>query len=97
MSFTDETLTCKDCGKEFTFTADEQAFYQEKGFENKPGRCKECRIAKKNAGRFDRKETEITCSSCGKKDTVPFEPRDPDNVLCKDCFRAQKDEQKDAA
>ena len=43
----DETIVCKDCGKEFIFTAGEQAFYEEKGF-NKPVRCKECREAKKN-------------------------------------------------
>ena len=49
MEYTDKTLTCKDCGAEFTFTAGEQAFYAEKGFENAPTRCKACRIAKKNA------------------------------------------------
>lgn len=43
----DETIVCKDCGKEFIFTVGEQQFYAEKGFENKPVRCKECRMAKK--------------------------------------------------
>ena len=33
MEFQDRTLVCKDCGKEFTFTAGEQEFYKEKGFE----------------------------------------------------------------
>ena len=42
----DITIICKDCGKEFTFTAGEQVFYDEKGF-SKPVRCKECRDAKK--------------------------------------------------
>ena len=32
--YQDETLTCRDCGKEFVFTASEQAFYAEKGFQN---------------------------------------------------------------
>lgn len=45
----DETIVCKDCGKEFVFTVGEQQFYAEKGFQNKPVRCKECRIAKKQA------------------------------------------------
>ena len=49
MEYTDKTLTFKDCGAEFTFTAGEQAFYAEKGFENEPTRCKACRIAKNNA------------------------------------------------
>ena len=51
MEYTDKTLTCKDCGAEFVFTAGEQQFYAEKGFENDPIRCKECRIAKKKARR----------------------------------------------
>ena len=43
----DEKIICKDCGKEFVFTVREQEFYAEKGFENKPVRCKECREKKK--------------------------------------------------
>lgn len=43
----DKTITCKDCGAEFVFTVAEQEFYNEKGFENEPVRCKECRNAKK--------------------------------------------------
>lgn len=46
-TYTDETIICKDCGKEFVFTAGEQRFYEEKGFTNKPVRCKECREARK--------------------------------------------------
>lgn len=45
----DKTIVCKDCGKEFVFTVGEQEFYEEKGFTNAPVRCKECRIAKKQA------------------------------------------------
>ena len=45
----DKTLVCKDCGNEFVFTEGEQAFYAEKGFENDPVRCAECRKAKKAA------------------------------------------------
>ena len=39
--FQDKTLVCKDCGNEFTFTAGEQEFYAEKGFErvSKVGLC----------------------------------------------------------
>ncbi len=47
----DKIIICKDCNKEFTFTAGEQAFYKEKGFENEPVRCPECRKAKKNSNR----------------------------------------------
>jgi hypothetical protein len=47
----DENLECRDCGAEFVFSAGEQAFYKEKGFDNKPTRCAECKAAKK--ARFD--------------------------------------------
>ncbi|MCX7773721.1 MAG: zinc-ribbon domain-containing protein [Clostridia bacterium] len=43
----DKTLKCKDCGADFIFTEGEQAFYKEKGFENEPQRCPECRRARK--------------------------------------------------
>ena len=43
----DKTLVCKDCSTEFIFTEGEQAFYQEKGFQNEPQRCPDCRKARK--------------------------------------------------
>jgi len=45
--FQDETIVCLDCGQEFTFTAGEQAFYKEKGLQNKPKRCAGCRQKRK--------------------------------------------------
>ena len=30
--YTDKTLTCADCGQEFTFTASEQEFYAQRAF-----------------------------------------------------------------
>lgn len=45
----DKVLICKDCNTEFVFTEGEQAFYKEKGFENEPQRCPECRRARKLA------------------------------------------------
>ena len=53
----DKTLLCKDCGKEFIFTVVEQEFFKEKGFDNEPVRCPECRKARKaqrNNRSFDR-------------------------------------------
>ena len=41
--YEDKTLVCKECGKEFVFTAGEQEFYAERGFQNEPQRCKSCR------------------------------------------------------
>lgn len=51
----DRTLTCRDCGQAFTFTAGEQAFYQERGF-SEPQRCQSCRAqrkAQRNASGYD--------------------------------------------
>lgn len=87
----DKTLTCKDCGKDFVFTASEQDFYKEKGFENEPQRCKECRIAKKNAARGERRMYPATCAACGQETEVPFEPRGDKPIYCRDCFMKQKD------
>lgn len=98
MAFQDQTLTCRDCGTQFVWTASEQEFYQQKGFQNAPVRCPSCRQAKKarmdggSRGGGPRQMYEITCSNCGKKDMVPFQPRGDRPVLCGDCFRKQRDE-----
>ena len=47
MNYQDKTLTCRDCDREFAFTASEQEFYAQRGFTNEPGRCPECRAARK--------------------------------------------------
>lgn len=49
MSYVDKTLTCRDCGQPFTFTAGEQEFYASRGLMNEPGRCPECRAARRSA------------------------------------------------
>ena len=78
--YQDKTLTCKDCGQEFVFTAGEQEFYAEKGFQNEPTRCKACRIARKNSrpanGEAQQREMyETTCAQCGAPTRVPFIPK----------------------
>ena len=47
MSYDDKTIVCVDCGAEFTFTADEQQRFAERGFTNEPKRCKTCRDSRK--------------------------------------------------
>ena len=95
----DKVLGCKDCGKEFVFTTSEQEFYAEKGFTNEPGRCPECRSAKKaqrnssnrggtGFGRTQQREMfPATCASCGKRTTVPFQPTGDKPVYCRDCYQ----------
>lgn len=43
----DKVIKCKDCGTEFVFTEREQDFYKEKGFDNEPVRCADCRKKRK--------------------------------------------------
>ena len=43
--YEDKTLVCRDCGQEFVFTAGEQEFYAEKGFQNEPTRQAESSYA----------------------------------------------------
>ena len=89
--YEDKTLVCKDCGNEFVFTAGEQEFYAEKGFQNEPQRCKPCRDAKKNASRQAREYFTTTCANCGKDARVPFQPTSDRPVYCSDCFAAMKE------
>lgn len=98
--FQDKILTCRDCGQEFTFSASEQEFYAEKGFENEPGRCPSCRQARKaaNGGRRsggfgDRPQREMfpaTCSNCGAQTEVPFQPSGEKPVYCRDCYQSMR-------
>ena len=71
--YEDKTLVCKECGKEFVFTAGEQEFYAERGFQNEPQRCKSCRDARKNAARGPREFFTATGAACGGEARVPFE------------------------
>jgi CxxC-x17-CxxC domain-containing protein len=47
----DKIIRCKDCGADFVFSEKDQLFYKEKGFDNEPQRCPECRAAKKAQSR----------------------------------------------
>ena len=86
----DQTLTCRDCGKQFTWTAGEQEFYQQKGFTNPPSRCQDCRRNKKQQVRGNRQMFNVKCANCGKDAQVPFEPKGDRPVYCNDCFRSMK-------
>ena len=49
MTYQDKQLQCLDCGAPFTFGAEEQEFFAEKGFTNEPKRCSTCRRAKRGS------------------------------------------------
>jgi CxxC-x17-CxxC domain-containing protein len=98
MSFQNKSLQCADCGATFTFSAEDQEFFQSKGYTNEPKRCPECRQARKTT-RYGssgssgssyggpRQMFPATCAECGKSTEVPFQPRGDKPVYCSDCFR----------
>lgn len=95
--FQDKTLTCRDCGAEFVFSASEQEFYAEKGFTNDPSRCPDCRAARKRQqggysgnSRPQREMHDAICAECGAKTQVPFRPSGDRPVYCRDCFDKQR-------
>ena len=92
--YEDKTLVCKDCGKEFIFSAGEQAFYAEKGFQNEPGRCPTCRAARRanngNQNRAPRQMYDVICDGCGCTTQVPFQPHGDRPVYCRDCFNKNR-------
>ncbi|MEN6413750.1 MAG: zinc-ribbon domain containing protein [Veillonellales bacterium] len=94
MTYEDRELTCKECGTTFAFTASEQAFYAEKGFQNDPSRCPACRAARKaqmNGGNRQPREMHTAiCSACGVETQVPFKPTEGKPVYCRECFQANK-------
>ncbi|HWE63268.1 MAG TPA: zinc-ribbon domain containing protein [Chloroflexota bacterium] len=106
MTYTEQTLTCRDCGQAFAFTAGEQEFYAARGLTNTPGRCPSCRAARKAGGsygggrssdrggysdRAPREMHEARCDSCGGVARVPFVPRGDKPVYCSDCFSRSRD------
>ncbi len=93
MSFEDKAIDCSDCGKTFTFSVEDQEFFQSKGYTNEPKRCPDCRQARKSERFGDssygapRQMFPVVCAECGKDTEVPFEPRGDKPVYCSDCYR----------
>ncbi len=86
----DKLLICKECSRNFTFTARDQQFYAQKGFVNEPQRCKLCRDARKSGGASQpRQSVEAVCAECNVATTVPFRPRGDRPVYCRPCYEAQ--------
>jgi CxxC-x17-CxxC domain-containing protein len=95
--YENKVLICKDCGSSFDFSVRDQTFYAEKGFENEPQRCRDCRNARKaqrsnglGAGPIStaglRETFAAVCAHCGADTTVPFKPRGDRPVYCRPCY-----------
>ncbi len=95
MAFQEKSLQCSDCGTTFTFSVEEQEFFQSRGYTNEPKRCPSCRQARKQerygsgGSQYDQRRQMFpaVCAECGKDTEVPFEPRGDKPVYCSDCYR----------
>jgi CxxC-x17-CxxC domain-containing protein len=91
VGFVDKLLTCRDCSKEFVFTAGEQQFYASKGLQHEPRRCNDCRNNRRQSdgggSRAPRVMHDVICNSCGRLTQVPFVPTGSRPVYCLDCFQ----------
>jgi CxxC-x17-CxxC domain-containing protein len=92
VSYTDKTLTCVDCGAQFTFSVEDQEYHASRGFMNEPKRCSSCRQARKaerGQGGYassSRQMYPAVCAECGQQTEVPFEPRGDRPVYCRSCY-----------
>ena len=84
--YQDKTLKCKECGEDFVFTAGEQEFYAERGFQNEPQRCKIAVMPARTLPALPREYFTATCAMCGGEARVPFEPKTDRPVYCSECF-----------
>ncbi len=88
----DKTLTCRDCGQPFTFTAGEQEFYASRGFTNEPSRCPSCRAINKQSrgsdgggssyssgggGGYERRERQMYPATCAQCGKETMVPFEP--------------------
>ncbi len=100
MAYADRTLTCRDCNRQFIFSAGEQEFYESRGFTNEPARCPECRSLRRQergggrtaveAPQARRKMYQAICAECGQPTEVPFEPSGNKPVYCWNCFESRR-------
>ncbi len=96
----DKIITCTACGAEFIFSAADQEFFANKGFQE-PRKCKPCRQAAKSqrgggyggggyGSGYDRPPRQLydtVCSACGITTQVPFQPKGDRPVYCRDCYK----------
>lgn len=99
MPFTDKTLTCVECSREFLFSADDQEFFASRGY-LEPKRCRSCRANRRvdregapartdsaPVARAPRQLYDAVCANCGRPTQVPFQPKGTRPVYCRECFQ----------
>ena len=92
----DIDILCIDCESEFIWTVGEQIFFRDKGLQNPPKRCRECKQAKNEriasvaaaqaVGVKQKIEVAVYCARCNGYTTVPFYPSQGRPVYCRSCY-----------
>jgi len=100
MAYQDRSITCVECGSDFTFSVEDQEYHASKGYTNEPKRCPSCRqsLRANSGGGFGgnfgsgapRQMHPAVCAECGKETEVPFQPRGDRPVYCSDCYNKFK-------
>src|SRR4029453_253317 len=75
--YQDRSLSCRDCGEGFTFSAGRQAVFAQQGRAT-------AKRARANEG--PREFHAAICGACGGQAIVPFAPRNDRPVYCSSCF-----------
>ncbi|MFC1656692.1 zinc-ribbon domain containing protein [Patescibacteria group bacterium] len=84
--FSDITIRCNQCEENFIWTAKEQAFFKERGLENKPSRCIDCRKQRRKQLKDEKKLMDIRCVDCGVQSTSRFFETNNKPIYCPNCF-----------
>jgi CxxC-x17-CxxC domain-containing protein len=100
--YSDLSIECIDCGRDFVWSAGAQTFFHDKGLINIPKRCKQCKRAKNRRlaaverarlnGQPALIKVAATCARCEKRTTIPFYPSQGRPVYCRTCFEAARGE-----
>lgn len=93
----EKKLLCRECGTEFTFSAEEATLYKERGFENEPKRCPKCRMSQRALDAAVKPKKEMypaVCAACGCETELPFKPKGDKPVYCSACLTKKKKEEK---
>ena len=92
MTYTDRSLTCVQCGNDFTFTADDQEFHAGRGYQD-PKRCPTCRAERRasqgggggygsrssygSGGGYDRPQRQMFSATCARCGKEALVPFEP--------------------
>src|SRR5256885_14454722 len=92
LTLTDKSMTCRECGNTFVWTAGEREFYAQKGLLHEPQRCPDCRRRAKaeRAAAGAQNTHDSVCSNCGRPGRGPFGPRTARPWYCSECFAAHR-------